>query len=510
MRGFWIGVAAGCAFLVIELVGRVVAGAPTIPELIQDRLVLFLPGPVFSFVLDRLLYLGKPALFASLLLLQLVLAGLGGLVFRRWREPVALAVVPWLVTGLILLPIAGQGIFAGSVAETVVSLLAFAAYAVALVVYSTEEQNAPRLVAAGRSAPEMAAGPAAPATSRRLIVGGGLSFLASLVLGRGVIGNLPSLPPVPDAPATGSGAVASTVAPTAVAAVPSMVTPPDSFYVVSKNLIDPVVDAASWHLQVTGLVSHPIDLKYNEILALPAQQTYQTLECISNEVGGDLISNGLWTGTRLADILHTAGVASDATAIHFTSVDGYTDSMAVAKALDPSTLLAYKLDGQPLPSKHGFPLRVLGTGTYGMKNPKWLTKIEVVKEALPGFWEQQGWDSAAIVQTMARIDAPQSGVSLHLAPLVVEGIAFAGSRGIQRVDVSTDGGKSWNAAELKQPLGPNTWVFWQYAWQPGAAGGYTVVARAIDGTGHVQTASQAETYPSGATGYDSIDLRVDA
>ncbi|MBX6772913.1 MAG: hypothetical protein IRY83_14375, partial [Chloroflexi bacterium] len=187
-RSFWTGAAAGCAFLVVELAGRVLAGVPTIPELIQDRLVLLMPGPLFAFVLDRLLYLGKPSLFIGLGVIQLLLAGLGGVLFQRWRQPIAAALIPWLLTGLVVLPAAGRGIFAGAAAVALVDLLAFAAYAAALSAYSGRPAAAEAASGAdGRPVPAGAA-----ALDRRAALGGGLTFLASLVLGRQIIGTLPA------------------------------------------------------------------------------------------------------------------------------------------------------------------------------------------------------------------------------------------------------------------------------------------------------------------------------
>jgi hypothetical protein len=268
-----------------------------------------------------------------------------------------------------------------------------------------------------------------------------------------------------------------------------------------------VVDPGSWHLLVTGLVEQPLDLTYEALTALPSIQVVRTLECISNEVGGDLMSTGLWTGVRLGDLLGRAGVRTDATALVFRSVDGYRETMALAKALDPNTLLAYELDQQPLPVKHGFPLRVLGAGTYGMKNPKWLTQIDVVARSEPGFWEQQGWNPDAPVQTMARIDTPQDGATLS-APTDIGGVAFAADRGIQRVEVSTDGGSSWAAAELLPSLGPSTWVFWRLVWQATGSGTATLMARAVDGTGQAQADRQTDPFPNGSSGYHRIEVHL--
>src|SRR4051794_34483146 len=213
VRQFAIGVVAGLASMVIEFAGRVFLRIPTFPELIQDRLVLLTPGPVFAFILDRLLYLGKPTFFASLLLLQLVLAGLGGLLLARWPRPFALVAVLWLGTGLIALPLAGVGVFANRVSVALVTLLAFGAYALAYTLYSGVVAW-PRLAWARGSAP-----PSERASNRRLLIGGSLSFLASLALGRWIIGTLPTLPP----------RAASTSGAAPAPGLPPEVTPTESF-----------------------------------------------------------------------------------------------------------------------------------------------------------------------------------------------------------------------------------------------------------------------------------------
>jgi hypothetical protein len=284
------------------------------------------------------------------------------------------------------------------------------------------------------------------------------------------------------------------------------VTSPKDFYLVSKNLLDPEIDANSWRLQVNGLVDHPLTLRYADVLALPAEDYYQTLECISNEVGGPLMSNGRWTGVRLSEVLRRAGVQAPARQLHFTCADGYSENMTLAQAMLPTTFLVYKLGGQPLPTKHGYPLRVLTAGTYGMKNPKWLTGIEAVATGAVGFWEQQGWNPDAPVQTMSRIDSPQAG-TVSAGSVAIGGVAFAGDRGIQRVELSLDGGQTWQATDLLPPLSPLTWVFWRTAatLQPGVT---DLVVRATDGTGRLQTDQQTDTFPSGASGYHRIRLQV--
>jgi Mo-co oxidoreductase dimerisation domain len=255
MRSWWYGAAAGCAFVVVELLGRVLRTVPTLPELIQDRLVLLLPGPIFSLLLDRFLYLGKPLLFATLLLGQVAFGGLAGMAIGRWGRPAAAGAALWLLTGLVVLP---------------------------------------------------------------------------------------------------------------------------------------------------------------------------------------------------------------------------------------------------------------GTGTYGMKNPKWLTRIELVRAAAPGFWQQQGWDEQGIIQTMSQIVSPGDGDRIPKSAITIAGIAFAGARGIDRVEITTDSGATWNEAQILPSLGPNTWTFWQHDWQPPQAGSFVIAVRAADSSGTPQTPRRTDPFPSGATGYHQVRLRVSA
>ena len=251
MRTFCIGAAAGLAFLTVQLLGRLLDGIPTISELVQDRLVLTLPGPVFSFVLDRLLYLGKPAFFASLLLVQVGLAGLAGLVAARWKRPTMLALLLWLIAGCIVLPLAGQGIFADSLGVALVSFLSFGVYAGALVVYGVTPPDW-RPQGTGTSvADTLDARTAHRETSRRAVIGGVSTFVASAFLARSVVGTLPTLPSRPGDPTATTNSEANPM--TGDTGLPPMITPTDQFYVVSKNLVDPVVGATASALVANGV-----------------------------------------------------------------------------------------------------------------------------------------------------------------------------------------------------------------------------------------------------------------
>jgi len=272
------------------------------------------------------------------------------------------------------------------------------------------------------------------------------------------------------------------------------------FYVVEKDLGGgPVVDASTWRLNLPTR-----SLTYDQLLALPADQLELTLECISNDIGGTLISNGMWKGPRVSDVLALTTVPSDAVWMLMESADGYTESFRLSE-LTPDHRLATHLNGAPLTPEHGFPARFLFPGHYGMKQPKWVTRIRFSTTDQPGYWENNGWDERAIVKTMSRIDRPSDGAALAAGSVQFGGIAFAGSRRINAVELSWDGGRTWQAAELQAEFAPNAWRFWQLTANL-SAGHYNVSVRARDGEGTLQTSKTTGTLPNGADGYHSITL----
>jgi DMSO/TMAO reductase YedYZ molybdopterin-dependent catalytic subunit len=147
-------------------------------------------------------------------------------------------------------------------------------------------------------------------------------------------------------------------------------------------------------------------------------------------------------------------------------------------------------------------------GHYGMKGPKWLDHIDLVSHESGGFWEQQGWDHNAVVKTTARIDVPRDGDLVKLGTISVAGVAFAGTRGIGKVELSTDGGSTWSSAPFKAPLSPLTWVLWSFDWTPNKEGAYRLMVRATDGMGTAQDLRGAPSYPSGASGYHTIQVDI--
>ena len=285
------------------------------------------------------------------------------------------------------------------------------------------------------------------------------------------------------------------------------ITPNSEHYVVTQNTVDPVPDINLWRLEVTGLVKNPGSYTYAELQNLPSTSRAITLECIANGVGHGLMSTAIWQGVTLHTLLERhGGFLTDAKYIAFYSIDGYNISLPLGDVLAVDALLAWQMNGVKLPQRHGYPLRALIPGRYGEENPKWVTRVELTDHFVGGLYSDQGWYNGPL-HTTSRIDHPRDTV--HLGQTVeVGGIAFAGNRGIQKVEVSVDGGTIWHEANLQPPLSQDAWVLWSWQWTPLLPGQYTLVCRATDGTGELQTSREQGTVPNGATGYDHVPIRV--
>jgi DMSO/TMAO reductase YedYZ molybdopterin-dependent catalytic subunit len=310
---------------------------------------------------------------------------------------------------------------------------------------------------------------------------------------------------------TAAGSAAATTEPNAapydIKGISSEITSAAEFYTVSKNFIDPAVAVSGWKLKIDGLVDRPMELTYDDLIALPASQGYYTLMCISNEVGGDLWGNASWRGVKLKYLLEQAGVHLDAFKAVFSAADDYKDSVRLSAAMHPDALLAWEMNGAPLRNEHGFPARLLIPGIYGMKNVKWLSGITIVANDFHGFWQSQGWDDAAPYQTASRIDAPAGRATLAPGTLAVGGVAFAGDRGIQSVEISTDQGQTWLPAQVKPGLSANTWQLWRTDVEV-SRNTHEIRVRATDGQGRPQTRENAPPFPAGSTGYHSVTIAV--
>ena len=286
-----------------------------------------------------------------------------------------------------------------------------------------------------------------------------------------------------------------------------LITPNDDFYVTtSRNT--PSVDPRKWSLSIDGLVERPLRFDYEQVRALAPYRTTMTLECISNPVGGKYIGNARWSGTLLKPLLERAGLRPNAKFAISHAAEGYTTAIPVERILSPLNFLAWEMNGDPLPRQHGFPLRVFFPGKYGMKQPKWLTRIELVDHDYTGYWEAQGWSQDCERQIQSTIDWPRNGARVSGSRMVVCGFALASEVGISKVELSTDGGKSWQPADLFSNPSHIVWSLWKYEWNNAPRGSHTLKVRATDGSGRLQTAKVASQWPNGATGYDTAKITV--
>jgi len=292
------------------------------------------------------------------------------------------------------------------------------------------------------------------------------------------------------------------------------ITPNELFYCVTKNVVDPTVNVELWHLEVNGLVQNSATWRFQDLVGLPAREQQTTLMCISNGLDAGLISNAIWKGIPLGELLDQAVLLSSAARVRLYGVDNYTDTIPLEKALEPTTLLAFEMNGVPLPHRHGYPLRVIVPGYFGEKHVKWLTRIEVTDANAKGFYETQGWGPDFITPTRSRIDVPDHGSQFSLgkldAAIELKGIAYGGDRGISRVELSFDDGKSWREAEIYYSGGDLAWSLWKIEWMPDTAGDYVVVVRATDGEGDVQEWEEDRSPFSGVTGFHKIAVHVTA
>ena len=295
----------------------------------------------------------------------------------------------------------------------------------------------------------------------------------------------------------------------AVDGISPLVTSNSDFYRIDTALNVPQVDPDHWALRVHGRVDHPFEITFAELLAMPMVEEYVTLSCVSNEVGGPLISTAKWLGVPLRTLLDRAGVQRGADQIVGRSVDYFTAGFPTAAALDGRTaLLAVGMNGEPLPVKHGFPARLVIAGLYGyVSATKWITELEATTfAAYDAYWVPRGWSQQAPIKTESRIDVPRGNSTVAAGAVSVAGVAWAPTRGIRTVEVQVDGGE-WHPAELAVAINNETWRQWLYRWNA-TSGTHELRVRATDATGNRQDGRDTPPPPNGATGYHTIFVTV--
>ena len=523
--GFLIGLLTSVPAIVLLAAAERLAGLPFLPFDLFDLAARALPGPIITFGIDLMvgaitaLKLGNTSAAAkfaeqSMAILQFVLAGgiLGAVIgaFRPQVENAELRLLG-LAAGFVLsIPFVGAqaaiGFPGGNPILGIVWAVCFLSVWGLILGW---------ILMDARRAAQPAAGQQFTRRQLLTLAATGLLALIGSAVGLRLFVPRKEQTTAVTQPSTGDavdGALGSPSADVLAARFePAPGTRPEiiptaDFYRIDINTRIPQLDAEEWRLELTGLVRTPMSLTLEEIRARPKVSQYLTLSCISNTVGGDLIGTTLWSGTRLKDLLEDAGLMLRAKALDIVGADRFHESVVLEDMLDERTLLAYEMNGEALPAKHGFPLRILIPNRYGMKQPKWITRMEAVAEIGPGYWVDRGWNQDARPRTVSVIDnvtieSETSGNTL------LGGIAWAGSRGISRVEVRVDD-EPWTDAELRNPpISPLTWVQWRYV-TAASTGKHTAYVRAYDGSGLIQLDEENPPHPSGATGIHEYAFNV--
>jgi DMSO/TMAO reductase YedYZ molybdopterin-dependent catalytic subunit len=508
VAGLLAGAIAGVVMTLVMLLLAWLTQVATPLVIIGDRLSVFIPPGPFLSIMGRvggythLKELGVGSTIAG----QIIVGSLGGLFYgltiaRRekaaWYSLGIFFLLPLLVAVAFLWPALGTG-YAGWPIRPAI-LINCLGLAIAFLAFERTLVLGFRFLIRAPAAPRDLA--YSPPIGRRALVLGGLGLLAA----GGGAAIIRRLFQVASFSYDGTQYKGPDV---------QGITPNDEFYCVTKNVIDPRVDESLWRLEITGLVKNPQTYKLDRLKSLPAVSQETTLMCISNGLGAGLMSNALWRGVPMRELLGAAGPLAGAAKVRLHGVDNYTDTFPLTKALEPSTLVAYEMNGARLPNRHGFPARVVVPGYFGEKNVKWLTRIELTGADAEGFYEKQGWGPDFIIPTRSRIDLPNEWEWISLTKsggsVPMKGIAFAGDRGVSKVEVSVDRGQSWREAKIDYPGTKLTWVVWSFDWKPEGPAEHKLSVRATDGTGAVQRLEKERGPFSGTTGLDEITVYLAA
>ena len=530
-----LGALAGIVAAIVALgVAELIAGvrqqwrSPVID--VGDRVIDNVPPFVKDFAIETFGTYDKVALLLGIAATLLIYAAvIGALSFRRRIE---IGLVGIGVFGLVGALAAVSNRAGGSFDDAVPTLVAAAAGAVAL--WGAHRIALPLLAGSPTADTASPSDPtdadrqsptdAPRATRRELLVrsGGVLAALAFVGAGAGAVGRtirsrfnatesrmnvaLPAatntLDPIPSGVSVGVDGVAP------------FVTPNADFYRIDTALTVPQVPTEGYELRVTGMVDRELSLSFDDLLRRQVVEHDITLTCVSNTIGGELIGNARWTGVRLDELLAEAGVDPAATQVVGRSIDGYTCGFPIEAATDGrNALVAFGMNGEPLPLEHGFPVRLIVPGLYGyISATKWLTEIELTTfEDFEQYWVPRGYADRAPIKLMSRIDSVDGLGTLTRnvdGTAAIGGVAWAQTRGISAVEVQLDDGP-WQPCELGAALNDDTWRQWAFRWTPTATGRSSIRCRATDGDGVIQTDERTEPLPNGASGHHQIVVFVE-
>ncbi|HEU4492003.1 MAG TPA: molybdopterin-dependent oxidoreductase [Jiangellales bacterium] len=493
-------VAVGAGLGVAELVAGW-TGAPTPVIAVGGEVVDRVPGPVKDWAVSTFGTADKAVLVVGVVVVLAALAAAAGVVAgRNRRAGLGLAAGLVVLAALAVLGRPGSG-----VRDLLPTAVGGAVGLVAL------DLLVGRVPAPGAGAPDVD-----DAVSRRAFLRavGLIALLGGVAAagGRWLVGRRDDIEaaraglvlprPLPAAePPPGTGVDAA-------GAVPWR-TPNDRFYRIDTALSPPLVHPDEWRLRVHGLVERQAEVDFDGLVGRGLVDRWVTLTCVSNEVGGALVGNALWTGVPVAALLAEVRPRADADMVLSTSVDGWTASTPLDVLGDGrDALLAVGMNGEPLPVRHGFPVRMVVPGLYGyVSATKWVIDLEVTRfDRAEAYWTSRGWSARAPVKTASRIDVPRAGARVPAGPVTVAGTAWAQHRGVEAVEVRVDGGP-WGKARLAAVPSVDTWRQWAWEWDA-PRGTHRLEARAVDGTGEAQTGAVAPPAPDGATGWHAVTVEV--
>jgi DMSO/TMAO reductase YedYZ molybdopterin-dependent catalytic subunit len=540
---FLVGLVCGAIAIAVSLALRTFFSAIFIPELASQTLFSITPGEVESQAVETLGPVAKYSAFIGALIVNLLVYGIVSLIVYKVHTKInsngsflrdaalssGISYVVILIIFFALLVVADIQIQTLSVQTVIIYLIPpqIAFGLISAFFYRNIQPGVSRVTSKETAAHDRIASSSLSSgvdQNRRLLIKAGLASVVVIPLLYLGLNNLlfprestQSRLPL-ESQIASRPRPAGFEDPSLIALLTSEITPTDLFYRVDINPVPPTVDANSWRLVVKGLVNTPLTITYEQLKAMPSIPQIATLECISNKIANEFIGTAIWNGIKLRNILDEAGVKPNARYIVFRCADGYDVGIPLERGFQEGSILAYGMNGETLDAKHGFPVRAIIPGLYGMMNPKWITEIEVIDSVYEGYWQKKGWANNAQYNTHSYIvipgNAPIRKVFRNLGSvnaivgeqISISGVAFAGDRGISRIQVSNDGGDTWNDAKIKNPLSPYSWVIWTTELDVTNRGNYKIVVRAIDKSGNIQTGEVREPFPNGATGYHTVDI----
>jgi DMSO/TMAO reductase YedYZ molybdopterin-dependent catalytic subunit len=509
-RGALLGVvAAGSGLAVSEAASGYLHQRVSPVIALAEEIIRLTPGRVIEFVISVVGQNDKPLLITTTLLGVGIVSAAVGVLALRWT---LIAQLIFLGLGFVLAWAAGDRLTSSSTtyvptaAGVVTTLIVLALLTPLAVRAGAQPPTAP--------AKPMAAEPTVAATSRReflqwsgvVAAGAVVVGVVGLALERGRAAveaarrQLRLHATDPSTPADAN---------VGVDGIASWKTSQENFYRIDTALVVPQILPKDWSLRIHGMVDRELVLSYDELRHRGLTESWLTLCCVSNVVGGDLISNAWFSGVKVSTLLQEVGVQPGADAVLSTSDDGWTAGTPLAALTDDrNAMLAIAMNGEPLTPEHGFPVRMVVPGLYGyVSGTKWIRDMEVTQFAdFSAFWTKRGWSAQGPVKTESRIDVPNNGDQLSAGKVAIGGVAWAQHTGIAKVEVRVDDG-AWADARLGDDPTIDSWRQWAYAWDA-TPGDHQLQVRATDKSGYTQTEQRVGVIPNGATGWHTIDVSV--